>query len=203
MILNNKGTVFMNLKRNLIYFALLLFSTGSILSAQKIKQEAPPLKERLFFGGNFGLQFGTITDIQISPVIGLWVLPRVAVAVGPDYRFYKDRFNRTNIFQTNIYGGKAYLQFVVFQDISSVIPVGAHTGIFLHLEDEVLSLESSFWKIPPLTSERFYINTVLAGGGISQQIGRRASLNIMALWALNDSGYDVYGNPEIRFSFNF
>ena len=81
--------------------------------------------------------------------------------------------------------------------------MGAHIGVFLHFEDELLSLQSSFWKNPPITSERFYINTVLAGGGISQQIGRRSSLNIMVLWALNDSGYDVYSNPEIRVSFNF
>jgi hypothetical protein len=184
--------------RNAIFTTLFLFASISIISGQKIREEPPPIKERLFYGGSFGLQFGTITDIQVSPVIGLWVLPRLAIAIGPDYRFYKYRNDRTNI-----YGGKGYLQFVVVQDINSVIPVGAHTGVFLHLEDEMLSLQSSFWKNPPVTSERFYINTILAGGGISQQIGRRSSLNIMILWALNDSGYEVYSNPEIRISFNF
>lgn len=198
MILNNTGTLFRRHTRNTIFTILLLFASASIISGQKTREEPPSFRERLFFGGSFGLQFGTITDIQVSPVIGLWVLPRLAVAVGPCYRFYKDRYDRTNI-----YGGKGYLQFVVFQDINSVIPVGVHTGVFLHFEDELLSLQSSFWKNPPITSERFYINTVLAGGGISQQIGRRSSLNIMVLWALNDSGYDVYSNPEIRVSFNF
>jgi len=120
------------------------------------------------------------------------------VALGPDYRYFKYRDEHTNI-----YGGKTYLQFVIVKDVNSVIPVGVHTGIFLHIEDELLSLESAYWKYPPFNSERFYINTVLAGGGISQQIGRRSSLNIMILWALNDSGYDVYSNPEFRVSFNF
>lgn len=145
-----------------------------------------------------GLQFGTITNIQVSPVVGLWVLPRLAVAIGPDYRFYKDRYDRTNI-----YGAKGYLQFVVIKDINKFLPVGTNTGIFFHIEDEALSLESSIWKNPPVFSERFYINTVLAGGGISQQMGRRSSLDIMVLWALNDSGYGVYNNPEIRISFVF
>lgn len=178
-----------------IFFISLVFIP---LNAQKKRQEPPPVKERLFFGGNFGLQFGTITDIQVSPVVGFWVLPRVGIAVGPDYRFYKDQFD-----QTNIFGGKTYVQFIVFQDINSFIPLGVHTGIFLHLEDEFLSLESSFWKYPPYPSDRFTINTVLAGGGISQQIGRRSSLNFSVLWALNDTGYDIYGKPEIRVSFNF
>lgn len=178
--------------------SLILTLISPDLTGQKIREKPPPLKERLFFGGNFGLQFGTYTDIQVSPVIGLWVLPRLAVAAGPDYRFYKFRDEHTNL-----YGGKIYVQYVVIRDISSVIPIGGNTGIFFHLENELLSLESSYWKTPPLISDRFYINTVLAGGGISQPIGRRSSLNIMVLWELNDSGYEVYNKPEIRFSFSF
>jgi hypothetical protein len=121
----------------------------------------------------------------------------VAVAVGPDYRYVKIPY-----YHTNIFGGKGYVQFVLIKNLNSVIPMGSNTGIFLHIEDELLSLESSFWK-DNTPSGRFFINTVLAGGGISQQIGRRSSLNFMVLWALNDSGYAVYSNPEIRVSFNF
>jgi hypothetical protein len=198
MYLNFIGLFLRRHIKRISFIIFLLLVSISVIYGQRTKAEVPPLKERLFFGGNFGLQFGTITDIQVSPVIGLWVLPRLAVAIGPDYRFYKDQFDRTNI-----YGGKGYLQYVVIRDINSFIPVGSNTGIFLHVENELLSLESSFWKIQPITSERFFINTVLAGGGISQQIGRRSSLNIMVLWALNDTGYEVYGKPEIRISFSF
>ena len=177
---------------------VLLISSLSVLSAQRDREEPPPLRERLFFGGNFGLQLGSITDIQVSPVVGLWLLPRLAVAVGPDYRFYKDRLSRTNIF-----GGKAYTEFVVVKDLNSVIPFGVNTGIFLHLEDEYLSLENSFWKNSPYMSGRFGLNTVLAGGGLSQGLGRRSSMNFTLLWALNSSIYDIYSNPEIRITFNF
>jgi hypothetical protein len=180
------------------FIIVLLVLSFSETFAQKTREDTPPIKDRLFFGGNFGLQFGTITDIQISPVVGLWVLPRLAVAVGPDYRFYKFNSEKTNIF-----GGKGYVQFVVIKDISTFLPIGANTGIFLHLENELLSLESSFWKNPPTTSNRFFINTVLLGGGISQQIGKRSSMNIAVLWALNDSPYAIYGNPEVRISFSF
>ena len=198
MNLNYYSIVFRRHIVHSISVIILLFVSYSSVYGQRRKEEPPPLRERLFYGGNLGLQFGTITDIQIAPIIGLWLLPRVAVAVGPNFRFYKDRYD-----QTNIYGGKTYLQFVVFKNINSVIPIGANTGIFLHFEDELLSLESSFWKNSPVTSDRFYINTLLGGGGVSQQIGRRSSLNIMVLWALNDSGYSIYSNPEIRISFSF
>lgn len=198
MILSCNKDSFRCKMQKTVFTFLLLIASFSMTLAQETREEAPPLKERLFFGGNLGLQFGTITDIQVSPVIGIWVLPRVAVAAGPDYRFYKDRYNRTNI-----YGGKGYVQLVVLKNINSVIPIGANTNIFLQLEDEILSLESAFWKNPPVTSNRFYLNTVLGGIGLSQQLGRRSSIDFSVLWALNDSHYGVYSNPEIRISFIF
>jgi hypothetical protein len=185
--------------RIIIFITAALFIIAAYnLSGQSARDEAPPLKERLFFGGSFGLQFGTYTDIEVSPVIGLWLLPRLAMAVGPDYRFYKDPD-----YSTDIYGGSAYMQFAVIQDINSVIPLGVHAGIFLHAENELLSLQTSFWKDPPFKSERFYINTLLTGFGISQPVGRRSSLDMMILWALNVSQYNLYNNPEIRVSFIF
>ena len=170
-----------------------------VLSAQKVREQAPPIRERLFFGGYFGLQFGSITDIQVSPLVGLWLLPRVTVAAGPYYRYYKDYYS-----ETSMYGLKAYSQFYFIRDLNSIIPLGVHTGLFLHLEDELLSLESAFWK-PQYTGEeeRFFLNSVLAGGGISQQIGARSSINFMILWSLSNSIYEIYGNPELRISFNF
>jgi len=177
--------------------ALLILSVVSIFSQTK-REEAPPFKERLFYGGSFGLQFGSYTDIEVAPVIGYWLLPRLAIAAGPDYRFYKDPNN-----MTAIYGGSSYIQFVVIKDLSSFIPMGSHTGFFLHVEDELLSLKSSFWKDPPYPSDRFFINTILAGGGITQQVGRRSSFNVMVLWALDVPQYNLYGNPEFRVSFIF
>lgn len=174
-----------------------LFSQEQTFS-QGRKEEAPPLRERIFFGGSLGLQFGTITDIEIEPVAGLWLRPRIAVALGPTYRFYKDP-----VFRTDLYGGRVYSEFVFIKDLDAVIPMGVHLGFFLHAEDDLLSLQSSVWKDPPYTSSRFYVNTVLGGFGISQPLGPKASMNFQILWALNDSFYDLYSDPEFRISFTF
>jgi hypothetical protein len=183
------------------FFILLLFSASfSAISGQGSKSQTPPLRERLFFGGSFGLQFGTITDIDVSPIIGLWVFPRVAVGIGPEYTYYKDPLS-----STSIYGGRVYSELVLIQDFNNIIPVGVHMGLFLHAENESLSLESDYWKrsITSNTPDRFLLNTVLAGGGISQQLGRRSSINFIVLWPLNSSAYDYYSNPEIRVSLIF
>ena len=193
--------------RTILLTCILVSISFSIISAQKTKEDifpydqkeqAPHVKERLFYGGSFGLMFGSITDIQVSPVVGFWVLPRIAIAAGPTYRFYKDAQDKTSI-----YGCRGYMQFVVIQDLSRIIPVGGHTGLFLHVEDELLSLKANFWKYPYNPPGRFFVNTVLAGGGISQQIGRRASLNFMVLWQLNDPMYNLYSKPEIKISLTF
>jgi len=172
-----------------------------IVIAQEKKNDRPPFKERLFWGGSFSLQLGTLTDIQIAPVTGFWILPRLAIAAGPNYRFYKFMGE-----QTDIYGFQSYLQLIFLKDIDKFIPIGSHTSIILQVEDELLSLESAFWKRATYTageSKRFYVNTPLAGVGLSQQIGRRAYINFVVLWALADSGYALYNNPEIRISFIF
>lgn len=174
-----------------------LFAALSIISGQNRREEKPPLRERLFFGGSLGLQFGSITQIQVTPIVGLWVLPRVAIALGPNYQYYKDPY-----FHTTLYGGNGYLEFVPLRDLNNVIPIGIHTGILLHLEDELLSLESAVWN-PQNPDNRFIVNTVLGGLGISQQLGVRSSMNLLFLWALNDSGYGLYNNPVIRLSFSF
>ena len=195
---NNNKAVSRRLKLTLLISIILVILPVAAIFAQKGRGDTPLLRERLFYGGSFGLQLGTITDIQVSPVVGIWLLPRLAAAVGPDYRFYKNPDYRTDI-----YGGSCYMQFVFIQDLDKLIPLGVHLGFFLHVEDELLSLQSSFWKIPPYPSERFFMNTVLAGAGISQQMGRRSFMNIMFLWTLNDPVYDLYSNPEIRISFIF
>jgi hypothetical protein len=182
-----------------IFIALIsIILSVSPLSAQRIDNGAPALKERLFYGGSLGLQFGGLTDIQFSPVIGLWVLPRLAVALGPVYRFYKDHYGRTDII-----GGSTYTQIVIIQDLNNLIPLGMHYGIFLQAEDELLSLESLYWKPTPVKTDRFFINTPMAGAGISQPLGKRTSLNIAVLWTLVTPEYDMYSNPEIRVSIIF
>jgi len=183
--------------KSILVAALVMFAGPSGM-CQQARKDVPPLKERLFYGGGFGLQFGTVTDIELTPVIGLWVMPRLGVAAGPTFRYYKNPY-----YQTTIYGGRTYLEYIIIQDFDNVIPLGVHLGLFLHGEYEVLSLESKLFRNDPSATGRFLSGTFLAGGGIRQLIGQRSSLNLTFLWALNNSGYGIYGNPELRVSFIF
>jgi len=189
----NKSTPYL-----IIILLILLSVQQSNAQFEDNRRQAPPLRERIFYGGSFGLQLGTVTNIEASPVIGIWLLPRVAVGAGPTYQFYRDPLGKTDI-----YGGRTYLRFFFIQDLSQFIPLGIRLGFFAHAEYEALNLRSDFWSASSTANSRFWEHSALAGLGISQAMGMRSSVNISFLWVITESDYDLHGNPEIRIDFVF
>jgi hypothetical protein len=183
-----------------ISLIMILFIISFLVSyGQNRREETPPLRDRIFFGGSFGLQLGTYTSIEINPVIGIRLLPRLSIAAGPGYEYLQYQKISTSIFSV-----RGYLQFAVLQDIDRFIPLGVHSSIVFHAEDELLNLDSQYWKANVTQRDnRFFVNSLLIGGGLSQQIGRKGSFNILVLWVVTDSVYDIYNNPEIRIGFTF
>lgn len=173
-------------------------STAGQVPAFPNSDERPPLNQRLFFGGSFGLQFGTVTNIEVAPLAGIWLLPRVAVGAGPSFQYYKDPLGRTAIF-----GGRAMLQLTLVQDLNNVIPIGWNMGIFVNGEYDVLSLERGFFTPAPDATGRFLYGSFLAGAGISQPTGKKSSMNITFLWCVTGNEYGIYDTPEIRVEFYF
>lgn len=182
----------------LALFLTMVIAAAGQVPATKGAEERPPLRQRLFFGGSFGLQFGTVTNIEVAPLAGIWLLPRVAVGVGPSFQYYKDPYGRTSI-----YGGRAMLQLTLIQDLNNVVPVGWNLGIFVSGEYEALSLERDFFTSTPDAGGRFLYHSFLGGAGISQPTGKRSSMNIVFLWCVTGNEYGIYDTPEIRVEFYF
>ena len=189
-----------SMKKNLIMIACLLIAVSTVAQDYGTREieDNPPVRQRLFFGGSFGLQFGTVTNIEVSPLVGFWLLPRVAIGAGPSFQYYKDPFGRTTI-----YGGRAMLQLKLVQDLNNIIPLGLNTGIFVTGEYEALSLEKSFFITPPGSEGRLYYGSFLAGAGLSQPTGKRSSMNVTFLWSLTGNEYGIHDTPEIRIEFYF
>ncbi len=141
--------------------------------------EKPPLSERIFVGGGLGAQFGNLTAIEVSPVIGIRLGKRAQTGVSFTYRYYEDKnFG----FSTNTYGGGVFGRYFLLENI------------FAHAEYEALNGE---WST---TRDRYFINSLFLGGGFMQQIGNSFA-GIMVLWNINDSAYNPYVNPVIRATF--
>jgi hypothetical protein len=90
-----------------IVFGLLQFASA--------QQEEPPAgggfdKSRLFFGGNFGLSFGTYTIVDVSPQIGYHFSNQFAAGAGVDYIHYgyNDQYDQYKYSQSyagvNVFG---------------------------------------------------------------------------------------------------
>lgn len=139
--------------------------------------------DRFYAGGNIGLQFGTVTFADISPLVGYKITPKLSVGVGATYQYYhyKDR----NIdFTTDVYGGRVFGRYF-FTDY-----------LFGHAEYEYLNLEAFDFQ-----RRRVDVNSVMAGGGYFQSFGGRAGLSAMLLYNFTPSMYTPYANPIFRIGF--
>lgn len=138
--------------------------------------------DRVYGGGGLGLQFGTVTLINIAPIVGYKITERYSVGIGIEYMYfaYQPAANFPTYSQ-NIYGGNIFNRFFITK------------SIFAHVEYETLN---SNWNTY-YPDRRFFIENFWVGGGLRQRAGN-VSLNIMALWNLNENIYSPFPNPQIR-----
>jgi len=100
--------------RRLIFFvfSLLVFSFSALHAQDTIK--SPPKKpkhndilSRMDFGGYLGLQFGSVTIINIAPLASYRITEKFYAGLGLTYMYYKDnRYVPT--FSLSSYGGSIF-----------------------------------------------------------------------------------------------
>ena len=192
--------------KHLILITFLLFSNILFLSAQNNFS----FRDRLFFGGNIGLMASNAyTDIELSPHIGYYITSRWSAGVGITYEYYNNKFhwfitpkNEFERFETHIYGGRLFTNYVIVNNMNDWIPLGFHFRIFAHVEHEILSYEKGFLEYN--ATGRKMLNSFLVGGGFRFPMGRRSSMNLTILWNLNPDLNEKYGNgPILRIGYNF
>ena len=201
----DKNSKFLKALFSLILCIMLAFPASA--------QTNSSIRDRLFFGGSFGLMIGTYTDIEISPHVGYYITSRWAAGVGAIYEYYNNRDHfiyvdptmgiiKTERFETHIWGGRLFTNYVIVNNVNDFIPLGLNFRIFVHAEYEALSYEKRFFDYG--ATGRQLQNSFLVGGGLRFPTGRRSSLNLTILWNLNSNLNDFYGDgPILRLGFNF
>ncbi|HYX08386.1 MAG TPA: hypothetical protein VE912_16765 [Bacteroidales bacterium] len=193
------------MKRLLKFYVLLLLvffliCNTTIYAQNKKEKEKLSPKERIFFGGNIGLQIGTITQIEIAPLVGYRITPRLSAGLGVKYEYYKDFF-----YETHIYGGRLFSNYLFIKDLNNIIPLGFNGGLFIQGEYEALNLETRVFDVlnEYPGQDRFWLHSVLVGGGLRLPAGKRSSINLTILYNLNQTANTPYSNPIIRFGVYF
>jgi hypothetical protein len=110
----------------LLVFAVLVLAAGAAQAQEEEPAEKKGFdKSKLFFGGNFGMNFGDYTLINVSPQIGYRFNPWLAVGAGPNfiyssilYRYWNgDKDYRANygVAGLNVFGRVYPIEFILLQ----------------------------------------------------------------------------------------
>jgi hypothetical protein len=181
---------FTSLYIGMFVLSMLYFSTA--IKAQDNKENTPQkynLKSHLYFGGGFGLQFGYMTLIEVSPLVGYKITPKFSIGLSPTYKYYKynDYYGQNLDLKTNVWGGSIFSRYSIFENV------------FAHVEYETLLYNT---QTPGFPEAKQQYNSFFVGGGYNQRIGGNSGMYILVLWNLNDSYNSPYNNPIIRVGFN-
>jgi hypothetical protein len=180
---NTLYPVTLQLKIKFVSFCL-LFATFCLAQDNSMIRKNPPrerILDKMFVGGNFGLQFGTSTFVDFSPLVGYKVTEKVWAGVGATYQYYHYNDGVYN-FETNVFGGRVFGKYFFTNNL------------FAHCEYEYLNLEA-FDFYP---RRRVDVTSLLAGAGYLQRFGRNSGIMAMILYNFTESLYTPYNNPIIR-----
>lgn len=167
-------------------------STSQPSQVQKAK-----FKDRLLYGGVLGLQFGTLTLIDVAPMVSYKLTPSIETGIGLTYKYYqyKDFYynqytNERFDLKSNIFGGSLFSRFHILN------PFFAHIEFerLMYNYDEVYFSGTQMIREPAHT----YINGFLVGGGLKQRISDRSYFFIQALWDIIQEDMSPYSNPVMR-----
>jgi hypothetical protein len=167
-------------------------------------KEKVRFSDRMVFGGDIGLSFGSITYIKLAPIVGYRLTERFTAGLGPIYIY--ERYKDYNL-ESSTYGGKVVASFTVFKGKENEGPLGIG-NILLHAENEALNIEPSYgvnngsW-IYYYFGDRVWIDNLLLGGGILQTISGNFCISILILWDVTRNKYSPYSNPILKFGFYF
>ncbi len=146
-------------------------------------------REKLFFGGGFGFQIGTITSIELLPEVSYRFNPRFYMGVGLHISYFK---NFAYDYQADVYGGKAFARFY------------ALNNVFLQAEFELLNVkEFDYDPILQYTGRRIFVPGMLGGVGYRQKIGQRSAVLFTILYNFAMTEQTPYINPVFRVSIEF
>lgn len=151
---------------------------------QPAPQAAPPppqrpaWKDKLFVGGAIGASFGTVDYIEIAPIVGYRVIPKLVLGGGVSYTYRNDD-RYTPSFTANDYGASVFTQFY---------PYGP---LFLQAEYNYQNYEYLDFDG---TKSRSDYNSFLAGVGFNRSFKGGAGIYASILYNFSYDANDPF-NP--------
>ncbi|RLD46550.1 MAG: hypothetical protein DRI86_02890 [Bacteroidetes bacterium] len=170
------------LKKSIIIVIMLLSSV--IINAQNFNK----FTDKLAFGGDIGMSFGTYMYINVSPIVYYSVSENFVLGLGIDYTYFKDNSYPGFTYESSIWSPRLMARYFLGENI------------FLHAEIQQMfyqdvygtTLNPNSW----ISSTRYY-----AGGGYRTWIGSSSYSFIMLLFDLQSDEFYFGINPQIQMGF--
>ncbi len=180
------------MKRMILFTLLTIFSLSlaqqpdSLRAVQQpVAQQAQRQPSPVFFGGSFGLTFGSYFSLRVMPLVGYRVNPQLSVGAKVGYEYFRDKHNNFTITSHN-YGGSVFTQF-------RIVP-----QLYVHGEFAYINYDEYFIRN---SHDRDWVPFLLLGAGFRQKVGRTSWAFVEVLFDVlqsNKSPYDAW-DPRISF----
>jgi hypothetical protein len=176
---------------NLLLPVLLVFFTfyGAWGQDSPSKPGRKPLKspiwEKIDLGGYLGAQFGTVTLIEISPLVTYRFTEKFHGGFGGTYQYYQDKRYQPD-YRSSAYGVNLFARYFIWGDL------------FAHVEYAPVYITDSYYSF---NGQGIWAHDFMIGGGYRQWIGDRAFATLMVLFNVNETPQSLYRNPIIKIGF--
>jgi hypothetical protein len=149
--------------KKIVLFLLMAIPT-SLIAQREVDEDTPhKFKDRVYFGGGFGLGGGTgYFSVSLNPIVGYMITPKFSGGMGINYQLlsYTDIKPSVSI---NQYGISPFLRYNFDQ-------------LFAYGEYNLISTNYLG------SDRRYFVDRLLLGLGYSQSLGGRGGLNVVGLY---------------------
>jgi len=190
-----KRKFFLNQRVVLLLMSILI--SGFAFSQEQEQTSKGFDKSRLFFGGNFGLSFGTYTFINVTPQVGYQLSNYFAVGTGINFIYSSTKYYQgTPAEYKSEYGAVGLNIFGRFYPIQYIM-LHAQPELNYVWGKQTYSDGSASSKLP----SRF-VPSLLLGGGVIIPAGRGALVASLLYDVIQDYESPYYGFPVFGLGFN-
>jgi len=143
------------------------------------------LSDKLMLGGNLSLSFGSMTMVEVSPLVGYNVKPWLTVGASLTYMYFSYKDSYYDYSSTN-YGASLFTKIKIYKDF------------YAQIEPELLNYR--FLDSSNQLQRQWFFNA-FAGVTYRSRLGERFAVDYSILWNLNQTTSSPYQNPYIKVAF--
>lgn len=172
-----------------LFAIFLLIISSSLIQAQDSTAVVMPKqeknnKDKIYYGGNIGLSFGSYTMIAIRPLVAYKFTPQLSGGVKLSYEYISDK-RYSSTYNSSNYGGSLFARYRVVQPL------------YLHAEYAAMNYE--LYNIAG-QSQREWVPFLLLGAGYSQRMSANSWLNVEILFDVLQNDNSPYRSGEPFYS---